>query len=360
LLRGRFGRMQGRLAPSTSSDGHVVLFGLNLDFDVGEFYTLQAATTVPDPIPWATVIGQPYRLSTSPNAPDLGGTSLSFQYMGVEVPPEEEKWLRVYYWNGGAWEKLDTHLDLYHNFASARTQGPGVYALMSSIEVKRLEPPWDQFGYVVQESRPVTEALVSISGYYTTVVHYDASDPGDPWKIFDITAPDYVNDLRELEFGESHWIRVSESITLYLKGSTTGNQGISSATPQQATFDWEGAFPPLPATYYGALVPHPAFTPTVGMTITAMVNGNVCGETKTIAFEDEIVYAINVWPDGLTNGCGAPGRSVLFITEPYYLAPSPPWDNDRVQETPLHPLTHTFYLPMMTQSSESDQPWTGP
>ena len=63
-------------------------------------------------------------------------------------------------------------------------------------------------------TRPVTDALISIVGFYTTVYSYRPADAQDPWKLYDVTVPDWVNDLRTLEFGRGYWINVSKPITL--------------------------------------------------------------------------------------------------------------------------------------------------
>jgi len=95
---------------SPSSDGAVILFGDTLSTDQEWFYTLQATTSVPSVLPWATVVGQAYRLTASPTAPDLRQTSISFSYLGSDVPPGEEPWLRVYFWDGVTWKPLTTDL----------------------------------------------------------------------------------------------------------------------------------------------------------------------------------------------------------------------------------------------------------
>ena len=106
--------MWSRFAPVVSADGQVILYGEELTFEEGEFLTLQTATAIPSPPAWATVVGEGYRLSATGGAPELRGTSISFGYLGSEVPPGEEGWLKVYYWDGAEWEQLETNLvELY-------------------------------------------------------------------------------------------------------------------------------------------------------------------------------------------------------------------------------------------------------
>ena len=104
---------------------------------------------------------------------------------------------------------------------------------MASIEIPLSSPGWNSFAYPVQGTRAVTEALLSISGTYSTVYGYEAADADDPWKVYDVTAPAWVNDLETLAFGQAYWINISEPVTLYLKGS--------AARPRS------GQRPPLPS-----------------------------------------------------------------------------------------------------------------
>jgi hypothetical protein len=337
LMRGRRGLMRGRRAPAVSADGQVILYGEALDFEDGEFYALQAATTVPSPPPWATVVGQAFWLATSADAPNLVGTSLSFNYLGTEVPQGEEDWLHVYYWNGAAWMQLPTQLDTYYNIASAPTQDEGLYALMSTIEIPLHGPGWNTFAYPVPGTRPVEEALEPIEGYFSVVYGYVVTDTLDPWKVFGPSAPDWVNDLAQFKFGHGYWIHMTESITLPLKGGATA----TAAT-----------LPVPPTTYYGAVGPGSTFTPAEGMTVTAWIAQNLCGQAEMIKVEGQIVYVMEVLADdfGKAAGCGAAGRTVHFKVGDEYLAPSAPWDNSRVQEVPLHSMPLRFYLPLVLQA----------
>jgi hypothetical protein len=340
-VRGRGGYVRGRGAPAVSADGQVILFGEELDFEEGEFFALQAATTIPSPPPWTTVVGQGYRLSASANAPDLGGTSISFSYLGSEVSSGEEDWLRLHFWDGVSWQQLPTSLDTYHNNASAPTQGEGLYVLMSSLEIPLYGPGWNNFAYPVQGTRPVTEALLSISGYYTTVYGYDATDTTDPWKVYDVTVPDWVNDLSVLEFGHGYWINVSEAITLYLKGAS-----VPSALAGSVSQSTQGP----PATYYGLVEAGGDFTPTAGLPVTARVDGHLCGQGQTIEVSGEVVYSINVFADGPGGapGCGAPGREVTFEIGSQVMEPTVTWDNSRVWELALSPaFQYRVYLPLV-------------
>ncbi len=190
-------------APVMSADGQVILFAPDVETPDEWFYTLQAVASGVTPPPWATQVGQAYRLTASTSAPSLAGSSLSFSYLGGEVPPGEEEWLKLYFYDGSAWRQLTTSLDMYHNLASAQVYvsaeeeitGQGVYALMSSIEVPIEAAGWNWMSYPVPATRPVANALVSATGYYTTVYGYEPLDTLDPWKVYDVAVPEWVNDL---------------------------------------------------------------------------------------------------------------------------------------------------------------------
>lgn len=337
-MKAHWGRMKAHWVPGTSSDGQVVLFGKNLHFDEGELIAFQAATVLPSVPVWATVVGRGYRLTASAGAPDLSGASVSFYYAGGDVPPGEENWLRIYFWNGATWRQLPTRLDVDDNFASAPAQGPGLYALMSSVEIPLYGPGWDLFAYPVQATPLVGQALTSIDRYYEIVYWYDGSDLADPWKVYapglGLIAP-WVNDLSTLRFGEAYWISLTQSITLYLNG------GSASAS------DGALSFQSPPATFYGPVSPGLGFTPTTGMPVTAWIDGKLCGQGKTQQVNGVIVYSINVLADGPggAQGCGALGRVVSFKVGMQLMWAGHQWNNDQVWSLPLK-REYRVYLPL--------------
>ena len=60
----------------------------------------------------------------------------------------------------------------------------------------------------------MTEALSSISGKYEKVYSYRADDVADPWKIYDVSVPAYVNDLVTMEPGLGYWVFIKENCAL--------------------------------------------------------------------------------------------------------------------------------------------------
>jgi hypothetical protein len=232
-IRGHGGHIRGHGAPAISADGQVILFSKGIDLDSDQFIVLQPATVLPAVPSWATVTGKGYWLATSAKPPNLENTSISFGYLGSEVPPGEEQWLRIYFWNEKTWEPLPTQLDTDYNMASALTRGPGLYALMSSIEISLTGPGWNLIAYPSHLTRTVTEALQSIAGSYTLVYGHNPQNATNPWDAHGKDAPDCVGKLHEMQFGRGYWINVTKPVTLRLKGGL-GVAVLSAPIPSAA------------------------------------------------------------------------------------------------------------------------------
>ena len=320
FIHGRGAFIHGRGAPTESSDGQVMIFGDGLIFDEGEFFALQAVSNIANQPLGTTLVGRAYRLTKSAGAPSLVGTSISFNYAGRDVPPGEEDFLHVYFFDGSTWRRLATTVDTNHNVAVAAVpvaaNGQGVYALLSGIEIPLYGPGWNLFTYPAQGSRPVPQALASINGAYGIVYDKSLTDTLDPWKMYAVGVPSWINDLTTLEFAQSYWISVTRSITLQVTG---GNASAPTVLPS----------PPM--TVYGT-------APLAG-NVTAWINGVQCGQGATRVINNQIVYTLNIQPDasGGKAGCGAAGRSVTFKIGSQTISNSIGWDIDRVWNLPLTP-----------------------
>jgi subtilisin-like proprotein convertase family protein len=317
---GRGAFRHGRGAPTESSDGQVMIFGDGLIFEEGEFFALQGVSNIVNQPAGTTLVGRAYRLLKSSGAPSPVGTSISFNYAGRDVPPGEEEFLHVYFYDGGLWHQLTTTLDTKHNIAVASipafSDGQGLYALLSGIEVPLYGPGWNLFTYPAQGSQPVNQALASIDGAYGIVYGKALTETLDPWKVYAVGVPSWINDLTSLEFAQSYWISATRPITLQITGGGT-------AAPI--------ALPSPPMTVYGT-------APFAG-TVTAWINEVPCGQGLTQVINNQIVYTLNVKPDasGGKTGCGAPGRSVTFKIGAQAMNTSIGWDIDRVWYLPLAP-----------------------
>ncbi|NTU85256.1 MAG: hypothetical protein HGA45_38860, partial [Chloroflexales bacterium] len=309
----------GSNAPAVSSDGQAVIYGDGLTFHEGQFFTLQSASLIPSPPAGRTAVGLGDWLSATADAPELAHASISISYLSRDVPAAEETGIELYYWDGQRWTALGTTLSTERNEAAALVRGPGLYALMASYRVPLREVGWNLIAYPIPGKRAVAQALVSIAGLYTTLYGYASAD-SDPWKVFDIDAPEWVNDLRELEFGSGYWIRVTDQATLYISG----------APPEEAPASLAAAVPSPPATYYGVLYPRPGYTPTAGTPVEALMGEVICGRSQTSVIGGRVVYSVTVSGIGgeLGAGCGSPGRPVTIRIGALTLHTV--WDNSRV------------------------------
>ncbi|MEE8391306.1 MAG: proprotein convertase P-domain-containing protein, partial [Anaerolineae bacterium] len=333
-FRGSGGAFRGSGAPIISPDGQMIFFTENpIDFDVGTFFTIQGMAGLPSLPPGRTLVGQGYNLIASPGI-TLPTGSVSIQYLSndVLVAGANEADLTLYFWDGSDWTALDTALDTYFNLASALSQDEGVYALMASVKIPLYGPGWNLFAYSVHTTWPVTESLLSIQGYYTTVYGYEPADTSDPWRIYDTSVPTYVNNLEVLEFGKGYWINVSQGITLHLAS------GVSTRAANNT-------FPLPPATFYGVVLAGSGFTPTLGMELSAWISGTLCGQAQTQKVGGQVVYAINVQADWANApGCGALGREVRFEVDLQPMRPTAWWDNGQSNELDLLPTVPTYTL----------------
>ncbi|MBN2389765.1 MAG: hypothetical protein JXR84_03515 [Anaerolineae bacterium] len=340
---GGIGLLQAGEAPMVSPDGQMILYLSDvITFAEGQFFTIQTMAGLPDPPPGRTAVGPAYNLVATgflTETPPLTG-SLSIQYLGSDVLAAgvDENDLVIYFWDGSTWTVLDTVLNTPYNMASAPSQGTGIYALMAGVQTVLSGPGWNLMAYSVRGAQPVTQALLSISGYYTTVYGYEADDPDDPWKVYDVVAPEWVNDLTTLEFNHGYWINVSQTITLYLSNATAL---MASMLPEDSTL----ASPP--DTFYGLLLGNTTFTPDVDMTVEARIKGTVCGRGITRAWEGQVVYVVDVFAnDGVTSNCGNLGDTVMFFVAGQPMVPTAVWDNRQLNEITLKPAA-CVYLPLV-------------
>jgi hypothetical protein len=296
---------KGKKAPALSPDGQVVLFGDNLDFPANTFFAIQSLTNLPVAAPpWTVPVGRGYRLIASPGAPNLSTISLNMGYLENDVTPGTEGGIGIYYLaeGGTKWERLDTRLDVGENETSTKARGPGSYVLMTSLEMGM---GWNMLSYPWAETMGVEEGLAQINGAgaYTTVYGYDWRDSADPWKVYDVDAPAFVNDLTELRYGKGYWVNVVAT-----QSTVSANlETIASTQPSLLVA------PQRPATYYAELGALGGSVPAVGTPVQALIGGVLCAQTTTRLVDGQIVFAIDVPAAavGPLAGCGQLGREVV-------------------------------------------------
>jgi subtilisin-like proprotein convertase family protein len=337
MQRGAGGMQRGAGAPIVSPDGQMIFFTKNpIEFITGTLFTIQGMAGLPPLLPGRTLVGQGYNLVASPGV-TLPTGSVSIQYLSndVLVAGANEEDLTFYFWNGADWTTLNTVLDTYFNLASAPSQGEGVYALMASARVPLYAPGWNLFAYPLQTTQPVSDALRSIEGDYATVYGYRAEDSSDPWEVYQVDGPGYLNDLSELEPARGYWISATRAVTIHFSN-------VMALVAQDS--------PPAspPDTYYGEIEGSATFTPMVGMEVTAWIGGVLCGRGLTREYGGQIVYVVDVMADdGVANaGCGRLGRRVALTVGGQRMVPTVPWDNSQLNEVRLAPAS-VVYLPLV-------------
>jgi uncharacterized repeat protein (TIGR01451 family) len=120
---------------------------------------------------------------------------------------------------GGVWKMYDPTAPIFVNDLTEIQPGKGYWIMMTANDTLpvngtlqdnsfQLESGWNLIGYNSLSSKPIDSALAPISGNYSIVWAYDAGD-GGVWKMYDPTAPIFVNDLTEMEPGRGYWIMVN-------------------------------------------------------------------------------------------------------------------------------------------------------
>ncbi|MEM7346764.1 MAG: hypothetical protein AAF485_21180, partial [Chloroflexota bacterium] len=285
--RGWNANSRGWNSPVSSSDGQVIIWNLEDIFAGGEVYSLQALTTFAELPDWFTQVGEAYRFSAPQG---LANSVISFQYLQRDIPNGFENNIQLYYSpdEGQTWEPLPTKLDPYRNLASAKVPGEGIYTLISAVAVGPWQEGWTIFGYPLQGTRSVTQALSSIKDDYSIIYQHQAHSD-TPWTLYDPqvvvdypTLAPYVNNLHELRFSQGYHIHLTKPTTLLLNTVSTevgGRQRVTSLTP--------------PATIFGWLDLDEQASPSL-VTVTAFIDGAVCGRTNTFLVGRKRAFKLQV------------------------------------------------------------------
>lgn len=99
----------------------------------------------------------------------------------------------------------------------------------------RLCRGWNLIGYPLGKPLPVLTALASIAGSFTRVFAYDPADPADPWALFDVAVPGWVNDLQVMEPDWGYWVLATRDATLTIVEPTPTPTVVASTTTSTAT-----------------------------------------------------------------------------------------------------------------------------
>jgi len=188
--------------------------GLPLDNGVSYLKTRQDTD---GSYPWMT--GGPWYyeinlISTAHTLRALGRTGHVFR-MDSDYVKEAVRWLcAAQDEDTGSW-------DIPENFTRVISEAMLALACLRFQRTINLEPGWNLISLNLElEDTSLVSVLSSISGDYDAVQWYDATDPNDPWKHYQISKPAHLNDLAELNHTMGIWIHITNpaGATFYFNG----------------------------------------------------------------------------------------------------------------------------------------------
>ncbi|MCE7983065.1 MAG: VCBS repeat-containing protein [Caldilinea sp. CFX5] len=337
-------------APIMSNDGQVSLFSLADPFQRTGDLSLQQLARAPALPEWLTLVGQAYQLTVDGSLPH---SAILFHYLVRDLPNNDESYLQIYYSpdQGVNWQPLPTELDSIHNHASATAPGAGIYALIATID-QPLVAELNNIGYPIQQPQPITTALASIAGYYTSVCHYHKTE-AVLWSCFyptvEVPFKRLVNTLENFEYPQAYWIYATQPITLYWDMTP-------AVQPDERSIAAEHSNIPIapPATYYGWITPSAHFTPTVNTPVVAYIDGVVCGTSFVQPLQGQLAYVIQVSAKGDTTDtehCGERGKTVVFTVGNNQMVQTASWSNRQAWLQSLSDQATSYssfsYLPLV-------------
>ncbi len=94
-----------------------------------------------------------------------------------------------------------------------------------------LRTGWNLVSVPLTLSSTNTDAVLSpISGLYTKVWAYDAFDTADPWKVYDVSLPPFLNDLTQINNTKGLWLWATQNATWTVNGSWPASTSIPLKT----------------------------------------------------------------------------------------------------------------------------------
>jgi hypothetical protein len=69
---------------------------------------------------------------------------------------------------------------------------------------------WNLVGFPSLTPQDADTALATIAGKFSVVYGYEPTDPGNPWKRYDPSAPPFARTLQTLQPGRGYWIKATE------------------------------------------------------------------------------------------------------------------------------------------------------
>lgn len=113
--------------------------------------------------------------------------------------------------------QIDQKIGFWAEMTSpAAVPNPGTLAGETAIH---LCPGWNLIGFPAEQPRPVRTALSSIEGKYTRVFGFDPADSADPWEVYDVAVPSWVNDLDLMQPGRGYWVLATAETDLTISNN---------------------------------------------------------------------------------------------------------------------------------------------
>ena len=332
-------------APLTTANGQITLFALDNMFGDTPPYSIQSLPNQLDLPSWITPISDGYQILTLGTYTQT--RSILFSYYQRDLPTEDsEAYLQVYYRpsNSQIWQALDTNLDPSRNLASALMTGDGDYILATTYILPQLTGnSWNLFGYPLQESRPVTNVLSSVSDSINTVYGYDV-DTG--WLIYDFTVPipfaPIVNTLKSMEYGSGYWIYATKTVTPQISIKYEQTRLINTIDRAR------------PMTIYGWVYENESLKPQSGMEIKAYINNTLCGSSYIQELDGQLAYSLQIEAqnDHYKN-CGSPNQQIRLTINNVPISEPIQWSNIQAKRHSIGldttNLRHAQFVPFITR-----------
>ncbi len=148
--------------------------------------------------PWLVPVGQAYQINLTSDITDT--RIIAYTYLQRDIPDGYEHTLSLYFLPNGSekWQQLETDKYVENLVVANLENESGIYAVMSTVEMPSLNPGWNLFTYPMPGSRPITEALASLTTTYTV---QEASPP------FDVPTTNTNNEpVDTFDFGHIYWV----------------------------------------------------------------------------------------------------------------------------------------------------------
>jgi hypothetical protein len=135
----------------------------------------------------------------------------TFTHTNVGVAASDTQYLQYGSWDGSG------PMTLSVDHGSDGTVDETV--TLENQRVQALAGGWNLLSLTLAPtSTAITQALASIAGHYDQVYAYDATDAADPWKLYDVARPSFLNDLAQVNERMGLWVHTSAPLTLTVSG----------------------------------------------------------------------------------------------------------------------------------------------